>query len=192
MISFFFNRIPKIFILGFLFLGFTSCSDQESEVSDELLDYVKKQLPVVGEKESAVSDELLDYVNKQLPVVGEKESEAVDIYGSVTGNNFTDDETMYNTLLNDVIPVYSDFITQLESISATLETEEVQKVHEKYIEAANIQKNGFVLALSALEKQDFTLMAQANEKLSKGRKLIRNFQSDLKKLCKENNVVLSN
>ena len=110
----------------------------------------------------------------------------------MTGNNFTDDETMYFTLQNDVIPVYSDFITQLESISAELETEEVQKVHEKYIEGANIQNNGFVLVLSALESNDRTLMAQANEKLAKGRKLMRNFKSDLKKLCKENNVELIN
>lgn len=167
MKSLFFNRIPKIFILGFLFLGFTSCSNQ-------------------------VSDELSYYINKQLTKVAEKESEAIDLFDSVTGNNFTDDETMYFTLQNDVIPVYSDFITQLESISAELETEEVQKVHEKYIEGANIQNNGFVLVLSALESNDRTLMAQANEKLAKGRKLIRNFKSDLKKLCKENNVELIN
>ena len=41
MKSLFFNRIPKIFILGFLFLGFTSCSNQ---VSDELSYYINKQL----------------------------------------------------------------------------------------------------------------------------------------------------
>ena len=165
MKHYFFSLTPKIFILGFLFIGFSSCSNQ-------------------------VSDDLLNYVNKQLPKVADNESKAVESYESVSGDNFTDDETMYYTIQNDVIPVYRKFIDQLESISEELETEEVQKVHEKYIEAANVQNAAFMLILSGLENQDYNEMAEANEKLDKGRKLLREYKSDLKKICKENNVDL--
>lgn len=165
MKHYFFSLTPKIFILGFLLIGFSSCSNQ-------------------------VSDDLLNYVNKQLPKVADNESKAVESYESVSGDNFTDDETMYYVIQNEVIPVYRKFIDQLESISEELETEEVKKVHEKYIEAAKVQKTAFMLILSGLENQDYNEMAEANEKLDKGRKLLREYKSDLKKICKENNVDL--
>lgn len=160
-----FSLAPKIFILGFLFLGFSSCSNQ-------------------------VSDDLLDYINKQLPKVADNESKAVESYESVSGENYTDDESMYYEIRDEVVPVYRKFIDQLELISEELETEEVQKVHEKYIEAANVQYAAFMLILSALDHQDYNEMAEANEKLDKGRKLMREYKSDLKKICKENNVDL--
>ena len=165
MKHYFFSLTPKIFILGFLFIGFSSCSNQ-------------------------VSDDLLNYVNNQLPKVADNESKAVESYESVSGDNFTDDETMYYVIQNEVIPVYRKFIDQLESISKELETEEVKKVHEKYIEAAKVQNTAFMLILSGLENQDYNEMAEANEKLDKGRKLLREYKSDLKKICKENNVDL--
>ena len=165
MSHYIFSLAPKIFILGFLFLGLSSCSNQ-------------------------VSDDLLDYINKQLPKVADNESKAVESYESVSGENYTDDETMYYVVRDEVVPVYRKFIDQLELISEELETEEVQKVHEKYIEAANVQNAAFMLILSALDNQDYNEMAEANEKLDKGRKLMREYKLDLKKICKENNVDL--
>ena len=166
MKHFFFSFTQKIFILGFLFIGFSSCSNQ-------------------------ISDDLLDYINTQLPKVADNESKAIELYESVSGDNYTDDKTMYYTIKNEVIPVYREFIDELEPISDKLKTAEVKGVHEKYIEAANTQFSAFMLILSALENGDYNEMSEANEKLDKGRKLLREFKSDLKKLCEENNVDLN-
>ena len=45
--------------------------------------------------------------------------------------------------------------------------------------------------LIAVEKQDYSLVNQANEKLDKGRKLVRQWQIDLKVLTEKNNVKLN-
>ena len=155
----------KILLLVFLFFSLSSCSNQ-------------------------ISDDLLDYVNKYLPEVADKEAKALDSYASVQGDNYTDDETMYYTIQNEVIPVYRKFIDELEPISEKLKTPEVKALHEKYIEAANTQFNAFMLILSALENQDYNQMMEANQKLDKGRKLLREYRTELKKLCAENNVDL--
>ena len=162
----FFSVTPKIFFLGFLFLGLSSCSNE-------------------------VSDDLLDYINKQLPKVADNESEAVELYESVSGDNYTDDERMYSVIKNDVVPIYKKFIDGLKSISSEIKTEEVQKVHQQYIEAASLQYDGFLLILSAIETQDPNQITKANEKLNKGTDLLDEYNSDLEKLCKKNNVDLT-
>ncbi|MDG2153754.1 MAG: hypothetical protein P8K10_07445 [Crocinitomicaceae bacterium] len=150
-------------MFSLLFIGLSSCSNE-------------------------ISDDLLDYINKYIPKIADKEAKALDLYESVRGENYTDDETMYYTIKNEVIPAYRDFIDELEPISGKLKTAEVREVHEKYIEAANTQFTGFMLILSALENQDFNEMAKANEKLDKGKKLLREYQTELEKLCEENHV----
>ncbi len=162
----FFSVTPKIFFLGFLFLGLSSCSNE-------------------------VSDDLLDYINKQLPKVADNESEAVELYESVSGDNYTDDERMYSVIKNDVVPIYKKFIDGLKSISSEIKTEEVQKVHQQYIEAASLQYDGFLLILFAIETQDPNQITKANEKLNKGTDLLDEYNSDLEKLCKKNNVDLT-
>lgn len=154
----------RIFLFSLLFIGLSSCSNE-------------------------ISDDLLDYINKYIPKVADKEAKALDLYESVRGENYTDDETMYYTIKNEVIPAYRDFIDELEPISGKLKTAEVREVHEKYIEAANTQFTGFMLILSALENQDFNEMAKANEKLDKAKKLLREYQTELEELCEENNVI---
>ena len=154
----------RIFLFSLLFIGLSSCSNE-------------------------ISDDLLDYINKYIPKIADKEAKALDLYESVRGENYTDDETMYYTIKNEVIPAYRDFIDELEPISGKLKTAEVREVHEKYIEAANTQFTGFMLILSALENQDFNEMAKANEKLDKAKKLLREYQTELEELCEENNVI---
>ena len=139
----------------FLFFSLSSCSNQ-------------------------ISDDLLDYVNKYLPEVADKESKALDSYASVQGDNYTDDETMYYTIQNEVIPVYRKFIDELEPISEKLKTTEVKALHEKYIEAANTQFNAFMLILSALENQDYNQMIEANQKLDKEGNCYANTEQNLR------------
>lgn len=139
-----------------------------------------------------VQRELLDYVNKDLPKIVNQELVATASYESVTGSNYRDDQTTYLVIRDNVIPNYKKFIEDLEAISTTLKTAEVRKLHESYIEAANTNYSAFSLFLSALEQGDYTLMSQTNEKLDKGRKLIRDWKAELNNLCDKNGVKLSN
>ena len=109
-------------------------------------------------------------------------------YASVTGENYVDDLTTYSHIEEVVIPMYSDFLEQLEEINP--ETGEVQEVHEQYIKAVNTQNNAFIKILAALEEQDYDMVAEVNEMLAEGRTGIRGFKKDLGKLAKEHNVKL--
>jgi PBP1b-binding outer membrane lipoprotein LpoB len=133
-----------------------------------------------------VQKDLLNYVNNEMPKVDDLESNALSGYNSVTGNNYTDDSEMYRVLTDSVIPTYRTFTQKLEEIKP--QTPEVQAIHEIYIEAVNNQYNGMVQLSAACENQDTNLVAQANEKLDKGRKGIRDFQSKLDELSKKHGV----
>ena len=137
-----------------------------------------------------VQDDLLNYVNKEMKEVGKLESTAVSAYEGVSGTNYQDDKTMYDTLMNDVIPNYSEFVKELESVK--IETDEVREIHEIYIEGANIQFNAFAKIKQALENQDADLIQEANDMLADARTHIRNYQTKLNKLAKEHDVEIKN
>ena len=133
-----------------------------------------------------VQDDLINYINEETAPLFETESEIIGAYESVTGDNYTDDNALYDVLENTIIPMYSDFIDDIEQI--TPETEEVRALHEEYIEASNLQYNAMLKILSALENQDYALISEANEMLSEGRSMMRQYTNDLESLAEENNV----
>ena len=137
-----------------------------------------------------VQDDLLNYVNKEMKDVGKLESTAVSAYEGASGTNYQDDQTMYDMLMNDVIPNYSEFIKELESVK--IETDEVREIHEIYIEGANIQFNAFAKIKQALENQDADLIQEANDMLADARTHIRDYQTKLNKLAKEHDVEIKN
>ena len=133
-----------------------------------------------------VQDDLLNYVNKEMKEAAKLESTAVSAYEGVSGTNYQDDQTMYDVLNRDVIPNYNEFIKELDSVK--IETDEVRKIHEIYIEGADIQFNAFAIIKQALEEQDADLIQKANGMLADARKHIREYQTKLNKLAKEHDV----
>lgn len=133
-----------------------------------------------------VQDDLLNYVNKEMKEAGKLEKAAISAYDGVSGSNYQDDQTMYNVLINDVIPNYNEFIKELDSVK--IETDEVREIHEIYIEGADIQFNAFAIIKQALEEQDANLIQKANDMLADARKHIRDYQTKLDHLAKEHDV----
>lgn len=133
-----------------------------------------------------VQEDLMTYVNEDLMSIFELEAEAVDSYSSVSGNNYTDDWTMYETMDAVTIPAYTEFIEKLESIRP--ETKEVRAVHEIYIDASNTQFRAMKMILIALELQSYDKILEANELLDEGRTKLRQFQDELEELMEEHEV----
>jgi hypothetical protein len=107
------------------------------------------------------------------------EKKILTTYASVTGTNYTDDLTMYNTLI-DLMPRVNRFITSIESIQP--KNEKIFKTHKIYIDAWNLQYQGFTVVISALENQDYAQMSRANRLLSQGRSKMTEFTREIKKL----------
>jgi hypothetical protein len=135
-----------------------------------------------------VQADLLDYVNVHIPKVAQFETQALSAYSLVSGENFKDDGTMYITIRDQVLPNYRKLSEGLEEISMALGTDEVRKLNEIYVEAVNSQFAAFTTILAALENQDFLQITSANDRLDKGRKLTREWQLQLKSICKTHNV----
>jgi hypothetical protein len=138
-----------------------------------------------------IKEDLLNYINTELPKIVQYEIDAIAAYESVSGANYTDDYTLYATLTEDVIPTYRQLVNGIEAITVRLKTQEVRELNEKYIEAANLQANGFVILMNALETQDSRLIVDFNERLDRGRRLTREWQIELQDLCNKNGVAFS-
>ena len=110
-----------------------------------------------------------------------------DSYNSVMGENFKNDVTALKTLKNKTIPAGRKLCDALALISP--KTQEVQDLHEKLIEVENTAFNGYLLAVTAIEKQDRELAIKANEKFNESRKLTNQFLAAVAELKKQHNVV---
>jgi hypothetical protein len=133
-----------------------------------------------------VQDDILNYINEEMKTAHGLEEKAVTAYEGVAGANYKDDQTMYDALVNVVLPNYTDLITQLENVP--IETDELKEVHDIYLSGANLQLSAFEKIIEAIEKQDSNLIAEANQLLEEGRLQIEDYNDKLDKLAKEHNV----
>lgn len=122
---------------------------------------------------------LADYAASMEPLVA-READLVDRYDAVSGDNYTDDYTMYEAVTG-LLPDVQEFITDLEAVETP--TPEIASVHEVLIKGWNAQARGMTLLVAALEDQDYEMVAQANEALGEGRSLMRQYSQELQALA---------
>ena len=147
-------------------------------------------LSFVGCSDNPIQEDLLNYSNKELTKIVDVENEVIEGFDSVSGDNYTDDETMYYALQNEIIPASLELIEAAERITPS--TKEVREIHEIYISSINHQHSAFIILLSALETQDYGQVNAANEKMDLARTESRDFLASLKELGKENDVEFDN
>ena len=143
---------------------------------------------LVGCGEDRLQKDLSNYVNNSLGELAVQEEEALAMYESVSGENYTDDQTMYLALTEEVIPMYRDFIADLESVE--VETDELRALHEQYIDAANLQQSAFLTLAQGLIEGDYTMVDEANQKLATAKKMIRDYLNEMNVLMEENGLEL--
>jgi hypothetical protein len=134
---------------------------------------------------SKVSKELITYINDDMQPLAEQEEELMELYNGVTGDNYTDDIELYD-VLEELVPMYNDFIEDVEAVD--ISSKEIRDVHELYIEAINLQSEAFIGIQDAIEYQDRLGIQDANSRLSKARKLFRQYEEKMQELMKEHNV----
>jgi hypothetical protein len=118
------------------------------------------------------------YMNSMKTLVS-PENSILTKYGSVTGDNYTDDETMYE-VLTDLVPEMNRFIARVEKIQPKNTT--LRSIHKIYISGWNLQFEAVLLTLEALEEQSYAGMAKANKVLSQGRSKMTDFRARLQGL----------
>jgi hypothetical protein len=100
-------------------------------------------------------------------------------YGSVTGDNYTDDQTLYDTLV-ELTPEMNRFIGRIEKIQPKNST--LRSIHKLYVSGWNLQYEAVLLCLQALDDQSYAGIAKSNKVLSQGRAQLADFRAKLQSL----------
>ena len=134
---------------------------------------------------------LVDYINTDIQEAVDIEVEMLESYRSVTGENYTDDLTSYDEIVNNTIVLARELNDELTELSGEIEDEAILEVHKDYMAYASEYLSALGLMISALENQDYAQMSEANEKISNANMYSLEFQSGIKALAEEYGVELN-
>ncbi len=130
--------------------------------------------------------DLVYYVNQDLLGIADLEKEALADYASVTGDNYTTDQKVYEELKNYVIPLYGRFLDELRGIN--IGNEKIRKVHGVYVSGAELLYDGFKTKMMGIEMDNEDVIIQGNEKIEKGRDEVNRWRTELFELYKKYGV----
>jgi len=164
-------------LLSFLFLGFiltfSSCSSGNKITGGRLI-------------AGPAAPDIVAYVNQDLISIAELERKSLESYASVTGENYTTDQKVYETLKDFVIPTYKRFVEALRNIAP--EKDIIRRVHGIYVRAAESTQEGFYTKMLGIENNDEGIIIQGNNKIEQGRLGIQKWRAELHELYKEQGV----
>lgn len=143
-------------------------------------------LTVVGNEEKEKQEAILDFINEDISEVSDIEIQAFKSLDSVSGKNYTDDETMYNELINKTIPTYEQAINKAKSLNPKLK--ELEPMADQIALASETFYEALILEKKALEKQDEELMQQSNTKMKEYSRIINKYHEDMDKLAEKYDV----
>ena len=130
--------------------------------------------------------DIVNYVNQGLISISELEQKSLERYASVTGENATTNQRLFEELRDFVIPTYKRFLQGLKEISP--ENEEVRQVHTIYIGAAESMLEGFQSIMVGSKNGDISIIKQGNKKLEEGRTKTEQWRKALDDLYKKHGV----
>lgn len=133
-----------------------------------------------------VQDDLINYINNQVPTIATLEKKVTTEYTAVKEDSTANNETFAAKLKDVIIPADDELIAKAKAVVPA--TEEVKKVHDKYIASVTAQNEAFTLLLEAAQKNDEALVKTANEKLENSDKISKEYLADLEALKKEHDV----
>ena len=119
--------------------------------------------------------------------ISQLESLAFSHYAAVTGKNYIDDETVYLSLKNEVIPRYERFVELLKSIAP--DDDALRKLHLQYVEGAGSINDGFKTKMMGLKQKDQALIRLANLQIEAGAKAVDQWRSGLNQLISDNKSI---
>lgn len=129
---------------------------------------------------------ILTFINEDVAATSENQSIAFDELAQVTGENYTDDETVYRTLEEKIIPAYEQVVATSKAIEPQIEALEVPK--EMLVEATELCLDSFQLRLEAIEKQDMEMMEEADATYNKYYERIEEYHEEVKTIANQHDI----
>jgi len=136
-------------------------------------------------EDKPVAQDLQNYL-EYFQQISEREQAIVSSFESITGDNYTDDETMHKELVENTLPETEALLDYLREMEFT--TPEIQQLHESYLEGWENQKEGFQHYVEAVEKDDPEITETGNQYLEEGTQQMDQVIQELNQLAEEHNV----
>lgn len=141
---------------------------------------------VTGCVTNTITMDLAEYVNQGILNISSLEKRAFVSYSSVTGENYTSDQAVYEALKDEVIPIYERFVYLLKKVECP--EEEIKQIHVIYIEGSETIERGFKIKLNGLEQSNESSIIKGNEEIIKGYAITEKWRGELLKLYEKYGV----
>ena len=165
--------------------------DQEVEAETgsakkEKVDLINNESESEKMKEADKQKAILQFINEDIYKVAEYEVVAFQSLASVSGVNYTDDQTVYRELTTITIPAYEKALNEAQGIEAGIP--ELEEMATRVVTATQTFYDALILEKKAIEDQDEGLINESNAKMEEYYKLVDAYHSDMKLLAEEYNV----
>lgn len=165
--------------------------DQEVEAETgsakkEKVDLINDESESEKMKEADKQKAILQFINEDIYKVAEYEVVAFQSLASVSGVNYTDDQTVYRELTTITIPAYEKALNEAQGIEAGIP--ELEEMATRVVTATQTFYDALILEKKAIEDQDEGLINESNAKMEEYYKLVDAYHSDMKLLAEEYNV----
>ncbi|WGG45635.1 hypothetical protein [Rossellomorea sp. DA94] len=165
--------------------------DQEVEAETgsakkEKVDLISDESKSEKMKEADKQKAILQFINEEIYKVAEYEVVAFQSLASVSGVNYTDDQTVYKELTTITIPAYEKALNEAQGIEAGIP--ELEEMANRVVTATQTFYDALILEKKAIEDQDEGLINESNAKMEEYYKLVDAYHSDMKLLAEEYNV----
>ncbi|WP_419881166.1 hypothetical protein ACN6MY_16490 [Peribacillus sp. B-H-3] len=161
-----------LLIIGLLLAG-CSRAGSSTEKKKELTKKEKQEI-------------ILEFVNKDTKKASDYEVEAFQSLGSVSGENYTNDKTLYDELVNKTMPAYKKAVDAAKEIKPRLK--ELERPTNKIVKASETFYKALQLEKEALEKSDKGIIQKSNAKMKEYQDMIAEYHADMEKITKKYKV----
>lgn len=144
---------------------------------------------LIGCNNTEKQDALLQYINVDMVELVEIEEDLLYSYESVTGDNYSSDLETYNEFYDNTILLARELNDAAVTLSFSISDSEILDVHRIYMDYSNKFLSTLSIMISALENQDYTQLAEANEKLNEANNLALDYQQALLDLAEKYDIV---
>ena len=153
----------------------------------------KKDEPTTAastEAESEVKDELIQFIGTDIPKVEADEAAVMKSYNSYFAEGATiDTDTLLKDLTDNIIPKYKAFLDSVQAIE--LKTDEVKALRDQYYDAMNTQYEAIQKVQAAVKNKDKDVQNEAKKLLSSAQSKYTTYNDAVYALAQKENVTLN-
>lgn len=139
--------------------------------------------------DGAEAQEALTSYIQQMSGVLEQAQAVTDSFGSVSGTSYTDDESMYNEVSQNTIPLCQRLNEM--ALAITTRDAEISSLHATFRDYVTKMLNALGMLTSALSEQDAARSAEANDLINEANDLATSYQQQLQRLAQQRGVSLT-